>query len=490
MVGGDPRPFLSRFDAVIQSIDEISSRAAGVGAYTVPTERDGIVRRLPLAVTIGGEIVPSLAVESLRVGLGVGSHAIHSDPGGVTGVSIGNTMFPTDANGRVWLHFTPHDVRRFVSAADVLDGALDPALLKNRIVLIGVSGIGLVDMPATPLDSLVPGVEIHAQLVESLFAGVRLTRPDAALWIELALILAGAAIIVGAVPLLRPLWSPLPLFVVLTGLGSLIWFGFTIEGWLIDGALTALSSLALFSIALGSNLAATEYLRQSLQADLALERAAAQRMEGELSAARDIQMGILPLDFPAYPERAEFDLHAELISAKAVGGDLFDFAMIGDDRLFFMVGDVSGKGIPASLFMAITKVLYKSRLLLRRRSDIGRIMTEVNVEVSRENPAMLFVTVLAGILDLRTGEVEWCNAGHDAPFRLGKDGRLEAIELVGGPPLCMLEDFEYETERSTVAPGDVCCYTPTVSARRPTPKTNCSPVSGSPITCARCRTSL
>ena len=200
-------------------------------------------------------------------------------------------------------------------------------------------------------------------------------------------------------------------------------------------------------------------VRRVLQQDLDLEREAAQRFEGELSAARSIQLGILPSDFPAYPEHEEFDLFAMLEPAKAVGGDLYDFAMLDDRHLFFIVGDVSGKGIPASLFMALTKALYKSSAM-RRQVAIHEIMTEANAEISRENPAMMFVTALSGILDIRTGSIELCNAGHDAPILLSPGKPLGTIATTGGPPLCVLDDFEYPGDSHRLAPGDtIVMYT-------------------------------
>ena len=123
----------------------------------------------------------------------------------------------------------------------------------------------------------------------------------------------------------------------------------------IDTTFAGVTNTIIFAILLIASLVEADRLRRRLQRDLDLERAAAERLEGELSAARSIQLGILPSDFPAFPEHKEFDLHAMLEPAKAVGGDLYDFEMLDDHHLFFIVGDVSGKGIPASLFMALTK---------------------------------------------------------------------------------------------------------------------------------------
>jgi serine phosphatase RsbU (regulator of sigma subunit) len=126
-----------------------------------------------------------------------------------------------------------------------------------------------------------------------------------------------------------------------------------------------------------------------------------------------------------------------------------------------MVGDVAGKGLPASIFMAVSKALYKSAALRSRLdadADIGEVMCAANEEIARDNPEMLFVTVFAGILDLRSGELTFCNAGHDEPFSLGPEhGEPTQLQSSGGPPLCVIERFRYETERYRLLPGEALC---------------------------------
>ncbi|MEO8165290.1 MAG: PP2C family protein-serine/threonine phosphatase, partial [Betaproteobacteria bacterium] len=129
------------------------------------------------------------------------------------------------------------------------------------------------------------------------------------------------------------------------------------------------------------------------------------------------------------------------------------------DRLFFMVGDVAGKGLPASIFMAVSKALYKSAALrMEKAADIGEVMRSANAEIARDNPEMLFVTVFAGILNLRTGALTWCNAGHDSPFCI-PPGHTQPTRLEGdaGPPLCVIESYPYRAERHLMAPGESLC---------------------------------
>jgi sigma-B regulation protein RsbU (phosphoserine phosphatase) len=180
--------------------------------------------------------------------------------------------------------------------------------------------------------------------------------------------------------------------------------------------------------------------------------AARERVEGELSAARDIQAGMLPRTFPPFPGRTEVDIFALLESAKQVGGDLYDYVLIDRDRLFFVVGDVSGKGVPAALFMAMATTLFKATALATKTT--GEIMTRVNAELARDNAAMMFVTAVCGILDLRTGAVQYSDGGHEPPFLRRADGTLSRLPKQPGIPLGVMDDAIYETGRFQLNAGD------------------------------------
>lgn len=177
-----------------------------------------------------------------------------------------------------------------------------------------------------------------------------------------------------------------------------------------------------------------------------------QVMQGELAAAHEIQMSILPKIFPAFPERKEFDLHAILEPAREVGGDLYDFYPIDENRLFFVIGDVSGKGVPASLFMAITMTLFKVNA--EGGASPAEVMTRVNDQLSRDNEAAMFVTTVCGILDVPSGELALANGGHNPPLILGADG----LRTVAGAPSMVvgaMEGIPYPLLTETLKPGEV-----------------------------------
>ena len=187
-------------------------------------------------------------------------------------------------------------------------------------------------------------------------------------------------------------------------------------------------------------------------ANLAETTAAKERYESELKIARTIQMSFLPKNFPPFPEYVEFDIYATLVPAKEVGGDLYDFFLLDEDHLFFSIGDVSGKGVPAALFMAAAKTLMKGTA--SREMAPSEVLSKVNHELCLENDSMMFVTVFCGILNFRTGEVRYSNAGHNPPLVLRPGRPPEWLPLPEGFLLGTMEDSLYETRQILLAPGD------------------------------------
>ena len=178
-----------------------------------------------------------------------------------------------------------------------------------------------------------------------------------------------------------------------------------------------------------------------------LRTATAQKaaMENEMKVAHDIQMSMLPKTFPPYPERSDLDIFGSVTPAKGVGGDLFDF-YIRDEQLFFCIGDVSGKGVPASLFMAVTRSLFRN--ISQHVSEPSQIVNALNQAQSEGNDTNMFVTLFVGVLDLKTGNLRYCNAGHDAPLLMGSDVALLPCDC--NLPIGVMGDFTFGQQEITL----------------------------------------
>lgn len=194
------------------------------------------------------------------------------------------------------------------------------------------------------------------------------------------------------------------------------------------------------------NSALKEYIR-----NLTETTAAKERIQSELQVATDIQASLLPRLFPAFPDRPEFDIFASMDPAKEVGGDFYDFFFIDQNNLCFLIGDVSGKGVPAALYMMVAKTLLKSEG--QRIGEPGQILSYVNNVLAADNDSCMFATVFCAILDTRTGEVRFANAGHNPPLIMDSAG-VRYLTLKAGFVLGPMEDVLYETERLTLQAGD------------------------------------
>ena len=186
--------------------------------------------------------------------------------------------------------------------------------------------------------------------------------------------------------------------------------------------------------------------------NLTLVTAEKERIGAELSIATQIQANMLPGIFPAFPDKTEFDIYATMNPAKEVGGDFYDFFMVDESHLAIVMADVSGKGVPAALFMVIGKTLIKDHTQPGR--DLGEVFTEVNNILCESNSEGLFITAFEGVLDLVSGEFTFVNAGHEIPFICKKDGSYEPYKIRAGFVLAGMEGIRYKCGTMQLSPGD------------------------------------
>jgi adenylate cyclase len=445
---------LQSYKAHLANIAEIEDAAFGRGYLNDTRDNDGVVRTMPLVIAVNGQLAPSFALELLRVATGQQHYSVHGSRAAVRAVQIGSSLIPTDSQGRIRVYFIPAYARRRVSAGAILRGELAPNSLANQIAIIGVAAIGITDVAATPIATRMDGVEIQAQSIENILEGAQLRRPPATRWLELLALLAIAMALILFLPRLRPT-SGVMIFLVGT---AMAWAASVISFHqfkvLYDPTFVTAGNALILTVLLTAGFSAADRRRRELDIALEAERVERFRMAGELQAAREIQMGMLPTPGAIVGLPPHIEFYAVLEPAQEVGGDLYDAFMLDEHHFFFLIGDVSGKGVPASLFMALSKTLCKS-LARREHVPLDRLMRLVNEEISRENPAALFVTAIVAILDVQTGELELCNAGHDAPILLRVNEPPRSLNGAGGPPLCVKEDFPYTFDRLQLRPDDV-----------------------------------
>ncbi len=245
----DPAPWLVSFPHLLVNVPVLEKAAAGRGLFSIEAERDGIVRRVPIVMQAGGLLMPALSLEVLRVAFGAQAIRVITNQAGLEEVQTIPPRFklPTDNNGKLWVHFSKPEQDIYVSAKDVLEGTVAPERIKGKIVLIGTSAIGLLDIKTTPVARAMPGVEIHAQVIEAALTGSLLSYPFYAKLVELlAAFLVGVAIVIFA-----PMIGALPLLVLGTGAGAglaaISWMLFQEQNILIDLTFPFMSSFGVFA---------------------------------------------------------------------------------------------------------------------------------------------------------------------------------------------------------------------------------------------------
>jgi serine phosphatase RsbU (regulator of sigma subunit)/CHASE2 domain-containing sensor protein len=446
-IDGKFPPKLESWPAELAAIPEIEDAALGHGLVNVRPDGDGVTRAVPLILRASGKPRTGFALETAR-------HALGSDriTSNATYIRVGNRTVPVDAHGRMRLHFGNFPSNRIISASDVLGNSpeLKADEFAGKTVVIGLAADGSSDIAATPIRAEEWGPLIQAQAVDTILRGGWLERPRWARWVEWFVSGTTALLALGIALFNRPYRVAFALTLIAIPIAC--WLAFRSHGLLIDplrpllvGGSAALGvATSLFALARAD--------RERLREALVQERIAAAETEGELQAARAIQLGMVPPREKLRNLDPRVDVDALLEPARSVGGDFYDAVKVDDDHLAVAIADVTGKGVPAALFMAMSKALTGSALSQVRR-DPAAILASINEQLLKDYGEAMSVTMLLAIIDLGSGDVRLACAGHDHPIVVGTDGEAARIELEGGPPLSILP-FDYPAEQLKLERGE------------------------------------
>jgi adenylate cyclase len=246
MIGDEPQRFLFEFPGLLRNVPVLEDAAAGRGLFTIKPERDGIIRRVPMVMLAQGAVMPSLTFEMLRVVTGTDTILIRADKAGIVSVGVRGFQIPTDRNGQLWVHFAREDPSIYVPAVDVLDGRVAPEMISRKLVLIGTSAVGLNDIKTTPVSPATPGVEVHAQMLESALTRSVLSQPNYGIAVEFF-----AALILGLLVIaFAPQFGPVTLVVVGAMFASVLvgtsWYFYTQHRLLVDFTYPLMSTTAIY----------------------------------------------------------------------------------------------------------------------------------------------------------------------------------------------------------------------------------------------------
>lgn len=442
---------IDQWPGELAAIPDLQMVALGTGLVNARPDGDGVTRSVPLLLKAAGAMRPGFALEIVRQAKG--AQAVDLSPHEVT---VGARQVPVDSKGRMRLRYGEFPARYILSADDILGRSptIAPDALAGKIIIVGMTADGTSDIAATPTKAEEFGPLIQAQAVDTLLRGGWLERPAWSSSLEWSMAVALALLALGVALFNRAYRYAIAAAFILVPVGA--WLAFAQGSILIDpgrpllvglGALGG-AALGLFSIA--------RIERERLRDRLVEERVAAAETAGELEAARAIQLGMVPPREILERIDPRIDLSAILEPAKSVGGDFYDAVMIDKDTVAIAVADVTGKGVPAALFMAMSKALTGAALA-QPDANPSRIMRAVNEQLLRDHGEAMSVTMLLAVIDLRSGVARLACAGHEDPIVVDPSGKARRVRLEGGPPLSILP-YDYPTEELQLQNSEVMLF--------------------------------
>src|SRR6478609_2303553 len=246
MLGEEPQPFMFDFPGLLRNTSVLEHAAAGRGLFTINPDRDGIVRRVPMIMLAQGQTMPSLTFEMLRVATGSGTILIKAEKAGIKSLAVKGFALPTDSNGQLWIHYARQDPSLYVPVINVLEKTVAPEKIAGKLVLIGTSAVGLNDIKTTPVSQNMPGVEIHAQVLESALTGDVISQPIYGIGIEFGTALLFGLLVIAFAPMFGPITLVALGAAFAVGLVGTSWYYYSQHRQLIDFTYPLMSTTAIY----------------------------------------------------------------------------------------------------------------------------------------------------------------------------------------------------------------------------------------------------
>ena len=424
--GGDPNQFTYNYPYSIGSLEKLEKSAKGLGSISFLDQTDGIIRSLPLIVRFNKKIYPTMGLEMVRVGENQKNLYVELDEVGVKRISVRPHKVLTDPNGILWIRYKESQKQQYISASSVFEGKFDKSRFENKFVLIGASAQGLFDLVKTPLGVTIPGVEVHANVIENILDQTYLIRNPNIYIFELLFSIILVCITFLLSQKIKPKYSLSIFFISLIIIIMIGFSFFTFRSQLIDISYPIFMLLVTFLTGL--------YFRFIEENKIALENLKKEaKLLKERELAGDVQKSLFP-DISKY----ENFIYARNIPARDVSGDYFDVISVGKDEYYFTLADVSGKGVKAGMYMA--KASSTFRTLSNLSYPLEKVVYLVNNEIVEAKFKGMFVTAVFGKINVKTGDVTFINAGHESIMVVDSDKNFEFIksEL---PPIGIIKYF-------------------------------------------------
>ena len=444
--GEDAKNFLYSYKNKIISLEEINNAASGIGAISLIPNIDGIIRNIPLLYNIDNQIWPSLALEAIRIATNQKNLLVQSDKSGISVIKTRKDVFPGDQNGIINIKYNKFDKENYISAIDVINNDFDQKRIENKIILIGSSAQALFDIVKISNGKTVPGVEIHAHIIDNILNKENIVKN---IYTQLSenIIFLLIVIFLILIPIkTKPKFSIIffigSIFVI--NLSSIIVYQFN---FYLDSLFTSLAGSIMFMTSL--------YFRYLEENSIAIENEKKQSiLKKEREIAGEVQKKLFPNN-----KKIEKYIFAQNTPAKDVSGDYYDYYQVNDNEIYFILGDVTGKGIKAGILMANAAAVFRS--LAKMNSSIAKTALYINNQVKDSSYQAMFITAILGRINLEKKEMEFINMGHEPMMVLDEKFNFEYIKSTL-PPMGLMpikDESFFKTTLMNISNKTILIYT-------------------------------
>ena len=430
--GGDPKEFTFSFPYSIGSLEKLEKSAKGLGSISFLDQTDGIIRSLPLILRFANKLYPTMGLEMIRVGSKQKNIFVELDEVGIKKISARPFKISSDPNGLFWIRYKQSQKSQYISASSVYEKKFEESFFREKYVLIGASAQGLFDIVKTPLGATVPGVEVHANVIENILDNSYLIRNPNVYIFELLFSIIIVFITFYFSQNIKPKYS---LLIFFSSVISVILIGFVfflLRSELIDFSYPIFMVTVIFLAGLYFR-----FLKENELAITNLQKQAVLKKEREL--AGEVQKRL-------FPETKKFEkfVYAKNIPARDVSGDYYDIIEINENEFYFTLADVSGKGVRSGMLMAKASSIF--RTLANLSLPLEKNVYLVNNEIVEAKFKGMFVTAVFGKMNVSNGEIEIINAGHENIMLLDESKNFEFIKA-DLPPIGILK---YPNEKMVI----------------------------------------
>jgi len=444
--GDNPKNFIYKYKNKITSLEEINNAASGIGSISLIPNIDGIIRNVPVLYNIDNRIWPSLALETVRIATGQKNLLVKSNKNGIELIKTRKNTIPSDQNGVINIKFKKFNKENYISAIDVINNDFDQKRVENKIILVGSSAQALFDIVKISNGKIVPGVEIHAHIIDNILKNESIVKNIYTQLTENIIFLILVIFLILIPIKIKPKFSIIffvgSIFVI--NLSSIIIYQFN---FYLDSLFSSIAGTLVFMTSL--------YFRYLEENSIAIENEKKQSiLKKEREIAGEVQKKLFPSN-----KKIEKYIFAQNTPAKDVSGDYYDYYQMNDNEIYFILGDVTGKGIKAGILMANAAAVFRS--LAKMSSSVAKTALYMNNQVKDSSYQSMFITVILGRINLEKKEMEFINMGHEPMMVLDQNFNFEYVKSTL-PPMGLMsvkDESFFKTTTMDISDKTILIYT-------------------------------